>query len=257
MSLWPACSPAQRGVMPWYACVQEVERQRARAIKVRVGRLGVSHRFAHSWTRLDPPLQAERKNDALVEQLEGLEAAHQRAVDLQEAAKLDRDQLIKKVQQMEKLVYVTDGRITPHHRCTLTRLGVRMLEQLWTAAGNRQATRGTHACHLRHHLACWLTLVCARRRDDRPSCASCRGTAWNLRRRAPFGVRRRPSACRLRLCQRRLAWAARMELAHRREGRVMQRGHARRGVCGLKARLRCHSGARQGWSRRPVGYCAR
>lgn len=87
-----------------------------------------------------PPLQAERKNDALVEQLEGLEAAHQRAVDLQEAAKLDRDQLIKKVQQMEKLVYVTDGRITPHHHCTLTHLGVRMLEQLWTAAGNRQAT---------------------------------------------------------------------------------------------------------------------
>ena len=89
---------------------------------------------------MDAPLQAERKNDALVEQLEGLEAAHQRAVDLQEAAKLDRDQLIKKVQQMEKLVYVTDGRITPHHHCTLTHLGVRLLEQLWTAAGNRQAT---------------------------------------------------------------------------------------------------------------------
>ena len=75
-----------------------------------------------------------------IQVLEGLEAAHQRAVDLQEAAKLDRDQLIKKVQQMEKLVYVTDGRITPHHHYTLTRLGVRMLEQLWTAAGNRQAT---------------------------------------------------------------------------------------------------------------------
>ena len=44
--------------------------------------------------------------DALEEELENTQVAHRRAMELQMAAKQDRDRLVKAVNHLEKLVYV-------------------------------------------------------------------------------------------------------------------------------------------------------